>query len=208
MNWGFEQATWKRFLLDQLPCKLHSCEAKEALSEQSAQSGTPTERGWRCTETFFLLFQYILFDAQCCGNRPQGQSWLYHSCRAPDGLPQAERRYFCPRSSGKDLDFGLEAGKWTGWHTFRGFFLHWRTVLVPAGENRAPRWQASGMVTARLQTNGGQSPSPLCPPLVCLLHLPALLHSSEMPLQGTSLSKNDEAGPKGKETTPSPPFPA
>lgn len=52
MNWGFEQATWKRFLLDQLPCKLCSCEANGALSEQSAQSETPTERGWRCTDFF------------------------------------------------------------------------------------------------------------------------------------------------------------
>lgn len=43
--------------------------------------------------------------------------------------PQAERGHFCPRSSGTDLDFGPEAGKWTGWHTSRGFFSYWRTVF-------------------------------------------------------------------------------
>lgn len=75
--------------------------------------------------------------------------------------------------------------------------------LVPAGEDRAPGWlghQAWSQPGCRLmEVNRLLRPYASSTYLLCRTAL-------KLPLQGTDPSENYEAGPKGKETSPSPPY--
>lgn len=67
-----------------------------------------------------------------------------HNCRVQEA---PSRRYFSPRSTGKDLYVTLKAEKWSGRMLFK-FYFHLRTCFSPSREEQSP-WvtHLSGTVT-------------------------------------------------------------